>query len=229
MNLGVKADDVRGRLEAVVGQNRPPVAIRQITPTSRVRKVIEISFEESQRLGHRHVGTEHLLLGLLVEGEGIGARVLKEMDVTEEKVRAEVDRMLRAGEVPPRATGAQVDQPFVSLHVGTVLHRASQQALRKGSGVTRLDHLLEVLVGEDGLDELAALLDRRGVPWNPPEELKQLSSRLHEVEMQNAEAASRQQDDVAARLRDEHIRLREEYRRAEMVWLRPFWLDQPPP
>ena len=69
-NLGVEINKVRSTIESVLGRNER-IIIQQIIPTSRVKKVIEISFEEARRMGHNYVGTEHLLLGLLIEGEGI--------------------------------------------------------------------------------------------------------------------------------------------------------------
>ena len=66
-NLGVEITKVRQTIESVLGRNER-IIIQQIIPTSRVKKVIEISFEEARRMGHNYVGTEHLLLGLLIEG-----------------------------------------------------------------------------------------------------------------------------------------------------------------
>src|SRR5690242_10780675 len=71
-NLGVEIGQVRQVIEVTLGRD-PRIVIRQIVPTSRVKKVIELSFEESRRMGHSYVGTEHLLLGLILEGEGIAA------------------------------------------------------------------------------------------------------------------------------------------------------------
>src|SRR5256712_4897881 len=92
-NLGVEIGKVRQTIESVLGRNER-IIIQQIIPTSRVKKVIEISFEEARRMGHNYVGTEHLLLGLLIEGEGIAAHVLEDLGATLEKVRAEIERLL---------------------------------------------------------------------------------------------------------------------------------------
>src|SRR6266850_165824 len=85
-NLGVDIDGVRKVLESVVGQNER-IVIQQIIPTSRVKQVIELSFKESRRMGHNYVGTEHVLLGLMMEGEGIAARVLQDLGENLDKVR----------------------------------------------------------------------------------------------------------------------------------------------
>jgi len=95
-NLGVEIGKVRQTIESVLGRNER-IVIEQITPTSRVKKVIEISFEESRRMGNDHVGTEHLLLGLLIEGEGIAAHVLEDLGATLQEVRAEIERLLHDG------------------------------------------------------------------------------------------------------------------------------------
>ncbi len=92
-NLGVETGKVRQMIETLLGRTER-IIVQQIIPTSRVKKVIEISFEEARRMGHNYVGSEHLLLGLLAEGEGIGAHVLVELGASLDKVRAEIERLL---------------------------------------------------------------------------------------------------------------------------------------
>ncbi len=93
-NLGVEIGKVRQTIESLLGRNER-IIVQQIIPTSRVKKVIEISFEEARRMGHNYVGTEHLLLGLLREGEGIAAHVLEDLGATMDRVQAEIERLLR--------------------------------------------------------------------------------------------------------------------------------------
>jgi len=97
-NLGVEIDKVRKTIEPLLGPNQRLIVQQQIIPTSRVKKVIEISFEEARRMGHNYVGSEHLLLGLLTEGEGIAAHVLQDLGATLDKVRVEMER-LRQGSI----------------------------------------------------------------------------------------------------------------------------------
>jgi ATP-dependent Clp protease ATP-binding subunit ClpA len=104
-NLGVDIGMVRRTIEAVLGRNER-IIIQQIIPTSRVKKVIELSFYEARRLGHDYVGTEHLLLGLLLEGEGIAAHVLEDLGATLPKVRAEIERLLVSTGAEEPGTGA---------------------------------------------------------------------------------------------------------------------------
>jgi len=92
-NLGVEIGRVRQTIESVLGRSEL-IRIQQIIPTSRVKKVIEISFEEARRMGHNYVGTEHLLLGLLIEGNGIAGHVLNDLGVTLDSARREIERLL---------------------------------------------------------------------------------------------------------------------------------------
>ena len=105
-NLGVEINKVRSTIESVLGRNER-IIIQQIIPTSRVKKVIEISFEEARRMGNNYVGTEHLLLGLLIEGEGIAAHVLEDLGANLEKVRGEIDRLLHESGLEEEAKEAQ--------------------------------------------------------------------------------------------------------------------------
>jgi len=93
-NLGVEIGKVRQTIESIVGRDER-IIVQQIIPTSRVKKVLEIAFEEARRMGHNYVGTEHLLLGLLREGEGIAAHVLEDLGAPFDKVQAEIERLLR--------------------------------------------------------------------------------------------------------------------------------------
>ncbi|MGH7691365.1 MAG: ATP-dependent Clp protease ATP-binding subunit [Candidatus Dormibacteria bacterium] len=93
-NLGVEIDKVRDTIESVLGRNER-IIVQQIIPTSRVKKVIEIAFEEAKRMNCTYVGTEHLLLGLLIEGEGIAAHVLEDLGANLDKVRHELDSLLK--------------------------------------------------------------------------------------------------------------------------------------
>jgi ATP-dependent Clp protease ATP-binding subunit ClpC len=105
-NLGVEINKVRSTIESVLGRNER-IIIQQIIPTSRVKKVIEISFEEARRMGNNYVGTEHLLLGLLIEGEGIAAHVLEDLGANLEKVRGEIDKLLHESGIDEESKEAQ--------------------------------------------------------------------------------------------------------------------------
>jgi ATP-dependent Clp protease ATP-binding subunit ClpC len=87
--LGMSLSDVRGEVESVIGRGDTPPAGR-IPFTPRAKKVLELSLREALQLGHNYIGTEHILLGLVREGEGVGARVLTERGATLEGVREQV-------------------------------------------------------------------------------------------------------------------------------------------
>src|SRR5918993_4572545 len=80
-NLGVELNKVRSAVEFIIGRGDRMV-IGDISLTPRAKKVIELSVDEARRLNHNHIGTEHLLLGLVREGGGIGAGVLEQFGVT---------------------------------------------------------------------------------------------------------------------------------------------------
>jgi ATP-dependent Clp protease ATP-binding subunit ClpC len=96
-NLGVELTTVRSAIESVLGRNQRGI-IQQIVPTSRVKKVIEISFEEARRMRDNYVGTEHLLLGLLIDGEGVAAHILDDLGANLATVREQLSRMSVNGE-----------------------------------------------------------------------------------------------------------------------------------
>ena len=92
-NLGVELNDIRPRVEWILGRGDRAVA-GEIGLTPRAKKIIELSVDEARRLGHHYIGTEHLLLGMIREGEGIAAGVLEGLGVSLDKVRTEVVRVL---------------------------------------------------------------------------------------------------------------------------------------
>ncbi len=103
-NLGIEVDQVRHAIEAIIGRGER-IVLGELGLTPRAKKVIALAMDEARRLNHRFIGTEHLLLGLIREGEGIAAGVLENFGLHLEQVRAETVRVLRQhqqghGEVP---------------------------------------------------------------------------------------------------------------------------------
>ena len=92
-NLGVELNKVRSAVEFIIGRGDRTV-LGEIGLTPRAKKVIELAVDEARRLNHSYIGTEHLLLGLVREGEGIAAGVLESLGVNLERVRAETTRIL---------------------------------------------------------------------------------------------------------------------------------------
>src|SRR5438105_7815706 len=95
-SLGVMPEAVRIAIAAVLGRSER-ILIQQIIPTTRVKKVIEISFAEALRGGRHHVGTGHLLLALVIEGEGIAAQVLSDLGAKRDNVEAAVAEVEASG------------------------------------------------------------------------------------------------------------------------------------
>ncbi len=92
-SLGVNLKDSRIEVEKIIGRGSGFVAV-EIPFTPRAKRVLELSLEEARQLGHNYIGTEHLLLGLIREGEGVAARVLENLGIDLTKVRTQVIRML---------------------------------------------------------------------------------------------------------------------------------------
>src|SRR5438876_11040790 len=92
-NMGVELNTVRLAVEAIIGR-ADRMVMGEIGLTPRAKKVMELAVDEARRLNHHYIGTEHLLLGLVREGEGIGAGVLESLGVNLEEVRSEVVLLL---------------------------------------------------------------------------------------------------------------------------------------
>ena len=104
-SMGVNLKDARIEVEKIIGRGSGFVAV-EIPFTPRAKRVLELSWDEARQLGHNYIGTEHLLLGLIREGEGVAARVLENLGVDLNKVRSNVVKML--GDSKPQTTGAGV-------------------------------------------------------------------------------------------------------------------------
>lgn len=93
-NLNIDFRKVRANVEKIIGKGDNVMLLGEIPFTPRAKKVLEFACEEAQNLGHSYVGTEHLLLGLLREEEGVAAQVLTEMRLTLDKLRAETHALM---------------------------------------------------------------------------------------------------------------------------------------
>jgi len=92
--LGVTLEAVRSQVERIVGLGDEVVATGQIPFTPRAKKVLELGLREAVSYKHNYIGTEHILLGVVREGEGVAMRILQELGADEERVRAAVIRLL---------------------------------------------------------------------------------------------------------------------------------------
>jgi len=92
-SMGIHLKEARIEVEKIIGRGSGFVAV-EIPFTPRAKRVLELALEEARQLGHSYIGTEHLLLGLLREGEGVAARVLENLDADPAKIRSQVIRMV---------------------------------------------------------------------------------------------------------------------------------------
>jgi len=110
--------------------------------TERARQVVVLAQDEARALKHNYIGTEHILLGLLREEEGLAARVLESLDITVEEVRAQVARIVGSGDEPPAG-----ELPFTPRSK-KVLELALSEALKLGHNYIGSEHILLGLVRE---------------------------------------------------------------------------------
>src|SRR3712207_1806371 len=121
--------------------------------TERARQVVVLAQEEARTLKHNYIGTEHILLGLLREEEGLAARVLESLDITVERVRAQVVRIVGSGE---EVTSGQI--PFTP-RAKKALELALREALSLGHNYIGTEHILLGLVRENEGVAARILLD----------------------------------------------------------------------
>ena len=189
-NLGVELNKVRSAVEFIIGRGDRTV-LGEIGLTPRAKKVIELAVDEARRLGHSYIGTEHLLLGLVREGEGIAAGVLESLGVNIERVRAETSRILSQSQPQPAGTAAggprqasrtpTVDQLGIEL---TAAARSGQldPVIGRSTELERVVQILSrrtknnpVLIGEPGVGKtaIAELLAQRISSGDVPETLRE--------------------------------------------------------
>ena len=111
--------------------------------TDRARKVMQLANQEAQRLYHEHIGTEHILLGLLKEGSGVAASTLKNLDIALAKIRQEVDKIVKAGS--DKVTAGKLPQ---TPQVKRVIEYSIEEAHRLNHNYVGTEHLLLGLLRE---------------------------------------------------------------------------------
>ena len=185
-NLGVELTKVRSAVEFIIGRGERATP-GEIGLTPRAKKVIELAVDEARRLSHHYIGTEHLLLGLVREGEGIAASVLESLGVNLERVRAETTRIL--SQSMPQSSGAgarsSTRTPTVD-QLGMDLTAAARQGkldpiVGRDREIERMIQILSrrtknnpVLIGEPGVGKTAIAegLAHRIIAGDVPETLQ---------------------------------------------------------
>jgi len=103
-SMGINLKDARVEVEKIIGRGSGFVAV-EIPFTPRAKRVLELSWDEARQLGHNYIGTEHLLLGLIREGEGVAARVLENSGIDLNKIRSNVIKILGESKPQPVSSG----------------------------------------------------------------------------------------------------------------------------
>jgi ClpA/ClpB-like protein len=128
-NLGVRLAKVRDAVEFIIGRGEGLV-VGEIGLTPRAKKVIALAVEEARRLNHHYIGTEHLLLGLVREGEGIAAGVLESLGVSLERARREVMQIINRSGGYGSSRTLEVDEPALHTLLDVLPIVQTQQADR---------------------------------------------------------------------------------------------------
>ncbi|HHQ0976882.1 TPA: ATP-dependent Clp protease ATP-binding subunit [Listeria innocua] len=163
--LGISSEKVQQEVEGLIGHGEKAVTTIQYTP--RAKKVIELSMDEARKLGHTYVGTEHILLGLIREGEGVAARVLSNLGTSLNKARQQVLQLLGGGDATGagRQTNTQATPTLDSLARDlTVIAREENldPVIGRSKEIQRVIEVLSrrtknnpVLIGEPGVGKTA--------------------------------------------------------------------------
>jgi ATP-dependent Clp protease ATP-binding subunit ClpC len=150
-NLGVDLKTLRLEVEKLVEQGPSTVSVGEIPFNPQAKKVLELSVEEARKFGHNYIGTEHLLLGLIKEGEGIAAHVLDNMKVDVEKVQREIVKLL----------GGPASKFSTSSESKKTQTPALDAFGRDLTALAREDKLDPVIGREDEIERVIQILSRR--------------------------------------------------------------------
>ena len=214
-DMGVDITKVRSAVEFIIGRGER-VNVGEISLTPRAKKVIELAVEEARRLGHNYIGTEHLLLGLVREGEGIAAGVLESLGVSLEKVRQKVIQSVsqQPSRLTQESSGRQstsrtplIDQMGIDLTAAArgdkldpVIGR-EQEIERVVQILSRRTKNNPALIGEPGVGKTAIVegLAQRVIAGDVPETL--LGKRLLTLDIGALVAGTKYRGEFEERLK----------------------------
>ncbi|MBS4031129.1 MAG: ATP-dependent Clp protease ATP-binding subunit [Clostridiales bacterium] len=226
LSLGVELDSVRSEIEKLIGKGDQRSVPQGVNYTPRAKKVIELAIEEGQNLGHNYVGTEHLLLGLIREGEGIAAQVLTNLGVDLARGRKSVLSLLSGDDEPlPEANTKNISSTPTVDQFGRDLTKLAREGkldpvIGRDLEIERVIQVLSrrtknnpCLIGEPGVGKTAIAegLAQRIIVGNVPETLK--DKRVATLELAAVVAGTKYRGEFEERLR----KLMEELRTAGNV------------